>query len=279
MTIFNAFILGLVQGLTEFLPVSSSGHLAIFDRLLGINDSNVAFAVLLHLATLISVSFIYYRDILELVREFFGMIFDLFRGKFNIRSPYRKLLILLIVATIPAAVLGLLLNDWFDTFMANLLLVGCMLLLTCLLMFLVDRLPGGVKNEKASSGNKKATALDALFVGIAQAFALLPGLSRSGSTIVAGRIRKFDKNFAIRFSFLMSIPTILGAVLLEGYSAIKTGSFSVELLPAIVGFITAAAVGIVAIKFLIKLLNQKKFYYFGIYCAVAGIVSIVLHFI
>ena len=272
MTTFNAFILGLVQGLTEFLPVSSSGHLAIFGRLLGIEEPDVAFAVLLHLATLISVSFIYYRDIIELAREFFGMIFDLFRGKFNIRSPYRKLLILLIVATIPAAILGLLLNDWFDALMANLLLVGCMLILTCLLMFLVDRLPNGKKDEKTT------TVWDALLVGIAQAFALMPGLSRSGSTITSGHMRGFNKKFAVRFSFLMSIPTILGAVLLEGYDAIKTGAFSVELMPAIVGFITAALVGIIAIKFLIKLLNQKKFYYFGIYCAVAGVVSIVLHF-
>jgi len=273
MGIFDAFILGLIQGLTEFLPVSSSGHLAIFQSILNVPEAGATFAILLHLATLISVMVVYYRDVVELIREFFGMIFDLFRGKFNIRSPYRRLLILLIIATIPTVIMGLLFSEWFDTLMANLLIVGCMLLITCGLMFLIDRFPSGNKDEK------NATVWDALTVGIVQSVALLPGLSRSGSTITAGRARRFDKNFAIKFSFLMSIPAILGAVLLEGYKTIKDGGLAFDLMPMLIGFVTAAVVGIFAIKFLIKLLNKKKFYLFGIYCAVAGVAAIVLHFV
>lgn len=275
MNVFEALILGLVQGLTEFLPVSSSGHLVIFSQILNVNieDGN-AFSVLLHVATFISVCFVYYKDILELIKEFFLLIGDLFRGKLDLKRPYRRMLIMLIIATIPAVLVGLLFKMFdLDAMLSNLLVVGFMLLLTATLMYLVDK----CNLNRYDAANAKYRS--SFFVGLAQACALMPGLSRSGSTITAARALGYKKEFAIKFSFLMSLPAILGAAVLEGASLIKDGGFSVEALPLIVGFVAAAVAGILAIKFLINLLNKNKFYIFSIYCGIAGLLCIIFSFI
>ncbi len=275
MGIFEALIMGLVQGLTEFLPVSSSGHLVIFGEILGLHmaDGN-AFAVFLHLATFISVCVVYYKDIIELIKEFFLMIADICRGRFDFKRPYRRMLIMLIIATIPAVVLGFVFKMFdIDTKLSNLLVVGFMLLITAALMFVVDKFN---RNAFDASNAKYGSSF---MVGLAQACALMPGLSRSGSTITAARALGYKKEFAIKFSFLMSLPAILGAAALEGAGLIRDGGFSVEALPLAVGFIAAAVSGVLAIKFLINLLNKNKFYFFSIYCAIAGILSIVFGFI
>lgn len=275
MSIFEALIMGLVQGLTEFLPVSSSGHLVIFSEILGLNleDGN-AFSVLLHLATFISVCIIYYKDIIELIKEFFLLIGDIFRGRFDMTRPYRRMLIMIIIATIPAVIVGAIFSIFdIDEMISNLTVVGIMLLVTAVLMYAIDRFGEGKYDAK------NATYTSSLLVGLAQACALLPGLSRSGSTITASRAAGYKKEFAIKFSFLMSLPAILGAAVLEGAGLIADGGFSVELAPLAVGFIAAAVSGILAIKFLINLLNKNRFYIFSIYCGIVGIVSIVCSFV
>ncbi len=275
MSIFEALIMGLVQGLTEFLPVSSSGHLVIFGEILNLNleDGN-AFSVLLHLATFISVCIIYYKDIVELIKEFFLLIGDIFRGRFDMTRPYRRMLIMIIIATIPAVLAGALFSIFgIDEMLSNLTVVGFMLLITSVLMYVIDKFGDGRYDAK------NATFTSSLLVGLAQACALLPGLSRSGSTITASRAAGYKKDFAIKFSFLMSLPAILGAAVLEGAGLIADGGFSVELAPLAVGFIAAAVSGILAIKFLINLLNKNRFYIFSIYCGIAGIVSIVCSFV
>lgn len=267
--------MGLVQGLTEFLPVSSSGHLVIFGEILGLQiDDGNAFAVLLHLATFISVCIVYYKDIIELIKEFFLMIADICRGRFDFKRPYRRMLIMLIIATVPAVVVGVIFKMFdIDAILSNLLMVGFMLLITAVLMFIVDRF------NKNTFDALNAKYSSAFAVGLAQACALMPGLSRSGSTITAARALGYKKEFAIKFSFLMSLPAILGAAVLEGAGLIGSGGFSVEIVPLAVGFIAAAVSGVLAIKFLINLLNKNKFYFFSVYCALAGAVSIVFGFI
>lgn len=267
--------MGLVQGFTEFLPISSSGHLVIFSNILNIQiDDGNAFAVFLHLATLVSVVFVYYRDVIALIREFFLWIADIFRGRFAIRTPYRRMLILLIVATIPAVIVGAVFSIFeLDAMLSNLLVVGFMLLLTAVLMFIVDRFGEGRQTAE------NATVFSSVLIGLAQACALMPGLSRSGSTITAARACGYKKEFAIKFSFLMSLPAILGAAVLEGASLIQEGTFSVEWLPMVIGFVAAALSGILAIKFLINLLRKNRFYIFSIYCFIVGAICLVFSFL
>lgn len=275
MSVWEALIMGLVQGLTEFLPVSSSGHLVIFGEILNlqIEDGN-AFSVLLHVATFLSVCFIYYKDIIELIKEFFLMIGDIFRRKGDWNRPYRRMLIMLIIATIPAVVVGLIFKLFgLDAMLSNLLVVGLMLLVTAALMYFVDH----CNTNRYDASN--ATYKSSLAVGLAQACALMPGLSRSGSTITAARAAGYKKEFAIKFSFLMSLPAILGAAVLEGAGLIMDGGFAIEALPLIVGFIAAAVSGILAIKFLINLLNKNRFYVFSIYCGIVGLICIVFSII
>ena len=263
--------MGFVQGLTEFLPVSSSGHLVIFGELLNINiEEGNAFNVLLHVATFISVCFVYYKDVIELIKEFFFMIGDICRGKFDFSRPYRRMLVMLIIATIPAVVIGLVfkLLD-LEAALSNVLTVGIMLLFTSALMYLIDKFAEGTFD--ASNAKYKS----ALWVGIMQACALMPGLSRSGSTITAARALGYKKDFAIKFSFLMSLPAILGAAVLEGADLLLSGGFNVEFTPLALGFIAAAISGILAIKFLINLLNKNRFYIFSIYCGIVGVISII----
>lgn len=275
MSVWEALIMGLVQGLTEFLPVSSSGHLVIFGEILNlqIEDGN-AFSVLLHVATFLSVCFIYYKDIIELIKEFFLMIGDIFRRKGDWNRPYRRMLIMLIIATIPAVVVGLIFKLFgLDAMLSNLLVVGLMLLVTAALMYFVDH----CNTNRYDASN--ATYKSSLAVGLAQACALMPGLSRSGSTITAARAAGYKKEFAIKFSFLMSLPAILGAAVLEGAGLIMDGGFAIEALPLIVGFIAAAVSGILAIKFLINLLNKNRFYVFSIYCGIVGLICIIFSII
>lgn len=271
MNIFEAIIMGLVQGLTEFLPVSSSGHLVIFGEILNLRfDEGNAFSVLLHVATFLSVCFVYYKDIAELIKEFFLFIGDICRGKLNLNRPYRRMLIMLIIATIPAVAVGVTFKMFnIDALLSNLLVVGFMLLVTSVLMYIVDKCN---KNNYDASNAKYSGSF---FVGLAQACALMPGLSRSGSTITAARALGYKKEFAIKFSFLMSLPAILGAAVLEGASLIKSGGFSVEALPLAAGFIAAAVSGILAIKFMVNLLNRNKFYIFSAYCGIVGLICIV----
>ncbi len=274
MTYLATIILGIVQGLTEFLPVSSSGHLAIFKHIPMIREAilpfteNLAFDTMLHLATLISVFIVFWRDIWALICAFFGFLADLFRGKPNLHDPYRKMVLMLIIAVIPAAVIGLLFQSEIEALAESLTVVGFALLITAVITWLSDKLANGRKTAE-TAGYKSA-----LYVGIFQAFAMIPGVSRSGSTIFGGLLNGFDKQFAVKFSFLLSIPTILGASLLQTIDMVREGFDMAYLFPFIAGGIAAAIVGIFAIKFLVNLLSKNKFYFFSIYCALVGIAVI-----
>lgn len=274
MSLLQALLAGIVQGVTEFLPVSSSGHLVILHTLFGEGDgSNLAFTVFLHLATLLSVIIVFHKDVLSLFREFLSFSADCFRGKPSIRTPERRFLIMIILGSIPAAVVGgllVLLN--YDDVLENIFVVAVMLLITAALMFLVDKLGKGRKTEK------NAPIGTAWVVGLFQAIAILPGLSRSGSTIFGGLVSGFTKEFAVRFSFILSIPTIIGAGLVQLISLVRSDSISVEPLYWLVGFAAATLCGVFAIKFIKVLIQSSKFYIFSIYCLLASAFAFLLGF-
>ena len=272
MQYIQSIILGLVQWLTEFLPVSSSGHLAIFKHIFGEEffTSGITFDIMLHIGTLIAVFAVYYKDIWELILEFFRLVGDIFHGKFEIKTPYRRMLLMLIVASIPAAVFGLLVKDFVETVSADRLwVVGVCLLVTAALLYISDKIAKGTKDAK------DLTVSNSLVIGTFQAFAILPGISRSGSTIVGGLFEGFSREFAVKFSFLLSIPAILGAAVLDFKDVLSTG-FDMSPLAALLGVVVAAASGFLAIKVLLKLVKNGKFKYFAYYCVAVGIVTLVL---
>lgn len=275
MTVIKAFILGLIQGISEFLPISSSGHLSIAGRLMGMDPeaSNLlSFNILLHVATLVAVFIVYHKDIWEMIKAFFGMIGDLFTGK-GLRLKeflYRRLVLMLIAATIPAVIAALFLGDIIEN--PQLWQIGIFLIVTAVLLFLSEKLGGGdVDMEKMSTKR-------AFLVGCFQGLGTLPGISRSGSTIVGGLFCKLNKETAVRFSFLLSIPAILGALVLDIKDIFSAGSQALPVIPVIVGMITAAVSGYFAIRFLLKLVQKSKLSYFSIYCVLAGVFAIILNF-
>jgi len=273
MTWLQALFSGVIQGLTEFLPISSSGHLVIFNALFGAGESgDLAFTVFLHLATLLAVVVCFRKDLWALIREFFAALGDLLRGRPNFKTPERRFLVMVVVATIPAVLAGALVKLLhFDSILESILVVAVMLLVTAVFMFLIDRLKG-VYTEK------DAPYWVSLLVGCLQAVAILPGLSRSGSTIFGGVLGGFKKEFAVKFAFILSIPAILGAALLEGLDVIKSGSLNIDPVNWLVGFAAAAACGVLAIKFIRLLIKNNKFYVFGIYCLLASVVAFLTGF-
>ncbi len=275
MSVIKALILGLIQGISEFLPISSSGHLAIAGKIMGMDpeaDNLLSFNILLHVATLVAVFIVYKKDIWEMIKAFFAMIGDVCKGKgLRLREfTYRRLIIMLIAATIPAVFAALLLGDIIEN--PALWQIGIFLIITAILLFLSEKLAGGnVDIEKMSVKR-------AFCVGCFQGLGTLPGISRSGSTIVGGLFCGLNKQTAVRFSFLMSIPAILGALVLDIKDMFEATSQTLSLLPVAVGMITAAVSGYFAIKFLLKIVEKSKLSYFSIYCTLAGIVAIILNF-
>ncbi|MDK2798521.1 MAG: undecaprenyl-diphosphatase [Clostridiales bacterium] len=269
MNTFVAIVLGIVQGLTEFLPISSSGHLVIFQELFGMNDleeSHLLFDTLLHFGTLLSIFLVYNKDMYYLIKEFFGILTDISKGEVNIHaSPYRKMIMLLITATIPTVIIGLLFKDMFDLMFKSIRVVGFTLLFTGFLLSISNKLISGSKDEA------DAKYSNAFIIGLFQGMAIMPGISRSGSTIVAGLLNGFKKEFAVKFSFLISIPAILGAAVLQIPDLLRQGMDNIIIFPYIAGTLAAAITGFIAIKFLINLLNKGKFYLFSYYCWGVGV--------
>ena len=268
MTYIEAVILGLVQGLAEFLPISSSGHLALLQQFFGIKEDNVLlFAVLLHVGTLISVFIIYWKDIWELIVELFLTIKDIFTGK-GLRldeRPVRKLGVMIIVATIPTGLIGILFNDFFDGLYNSIVPIGAGLLVTGCLLVIAERM--GTSNR----GIKEMNFRNAIFVGVVQGIAICPGISRSGSTLFGSLLCNLDRTFAVKFVFLISIPSILGSAVMEAPDAIAAGMNMSDLGPIIVGMIVAAVSGLIAIKTMIKVVSNKKLNYFSYYVWLLGI--------
>ncbi len=267
LTILEAIILGLLQGLAEFLPISSSGHLAIAQYFFGIKgDSVLLFAVLLHIGTLVSVFIVYWQDIKDLIVEFFKLIKDLVTGKGLCLegNPTRRLGCLIVVASIPTAIIGLTLNDTFGGFYTSMVAVGCSLIFTGIILVVAEKIGKGKKN---ASDMKFGSAL---FVGLMQGVAIMPGVSRSGSTIFAGLLSGQERVFAVKFAFLVSIPAIIGSFLLEVPDAISAGVSMSQLLPILLGMLVAAVSGYLAIKFMIKIVSKQKLAYFSVYTILLG---------
>ena len=275
MTIIKAVILGLIQGLSEFLPISSSGHLAIAGRLMGMDpeaDGLLFFNILLHVATLAAVFIVYWADIWGMIKAFFAMVGDLFTGKgLGLdKDVYRRLVVMLIVGTLPAVGAALLFGGLIEN--PPLFAIGIFLIITALLLFVSDKLGSGKKELETM------TVRDSLVIGCFQALGTLPGISRSGSTIVGGLFSRLEKNVAVRFSFLLSIPAILGALVLD-LKDLASGAVSIAS-PAciIVGMLVAGVSGYFAIKFLLNIVRRRSLSIFSVYCLIAGVVAIVLDF-
>ncbi len=273
MNYLMSIIMGAIQGVAEFLPISSSGHLALFQAFFGMEDvesSHMFFSVLLHFGTFISVCIVYRKDVVDMIREFFGGIAALFsRGGAREKIPEaRRLVMLIIVATLPLFVM-VFLKDYVAVLFESTIAVSLALIATGFILYFSDRLAKGRKTER------NATVADAVVIGVAQAIAVIPGLSRSGTTISAGMLRGFDRSFAVRFSFLMSLPAVLGANILELKDAVEVG-FDTSLLPVyLVGVIVAGVVGYFSIRLVKSLADQGKFGRFAYYCWAVGGISLV----
>lgn len=272
MTILQAILLGLVQGLTEFLPVSSSGHLVLVQKLLGVNPETdfMLFSVLLHFGTLLAVVIAFWPDIKQLFLEFFRWIGDGFKIK---NQPYRRFIVMLLITVVPMfAILPV--KSFLEEAMGSTLIVGIMLLVTAALLLFSERGAHGRKTER------DATWLDALIVGVMQCFAVLPGLSRSGTTMVGGLLRGFSREFAVRFAFIMSLPVILGANILEVGDAIAaTPAVPTPVYIYVIGVLVALVSGLAAIKMVKFVAKRGNFRPFVVYCTLIGIVTIVVSFV
>ncbi|MCQ2551547.1 MAG: undecaprenyl-diphosphate phosphatase [Clostridia bacterium] len=270
MTYIQAVILGLVQGLAEFLPISSSGHLSLLQNIFGIDEGILFFTVMFHLGTLISLFIVYWNDIWELIVELVLTIKDLVTRK-GLRleeRPIRKLGVMIIVTTAITGIIGIFFEDMFEAMYSSCIKIGIGLLITGFLLYFSERI--GRANRNIDRMNFR----NAIFIGIMQGVAIWPGISRSGLTLVSGLTCNFDRAFAVKYAFLISIPTILGSFLLEFKEAIADGITLSVLGPSAVGVVVAAISGLVAIKAMIKVVANKKLKYFSYYVWVVGILAI-----
>lgn len=275
MTYWNAVLLGIVQGLTEFLPVSSSGHLAILQNFLRIGDleNRMLFDVLLHLGTLGAIFFAYHAELRALGREGLTML-HLKKQRCGQKPDLlkRRMLLFLLVATlplIPAAIL----NHFLDPLFSDTFFIGCALLATGFLLLAADRFGHGNKTEKAM------TLSDALMIGLGQMIAVVPGLSRSGTTISVGLLRGLDRSYAVRFSFFLSIPAVLGANLLSLIQTFSDGVNWSEVPMYLCGVLAAFVSGYLAIFALQRIVQRGKFGGFCYYCWGAGLLTLILSLI
>ena len=272
MTYLSSFLLGLVQGLAEFLPISSSGHLSIAQNLLGLNtEIPEFFDVLLHLGTLVAVFVAYWRDICDMVVELIRGVGDLVHGTTPRQvPPARRLILLIIVGTLPLFIL-LPIHKQVQALSNNMVFIGAALVVTGFLLFACDLVRKGKKTERT------ATIADVLVVGLGQAIATMPGISRSGMTITTGCFMGFERKFAVRFSFLLSIPAVLGANILSLKDALDTGIIWAEVPMYVVGVITAAVVGYACIRLLRLVAEKGRFGAFAYYCWAVGLLTLLLN--
>ncbi|MDE7314014.1 MAG: undecaprenyl-diphosphate phosphatase [Eubacterium sp.] len=290
MSLLEAIIMGLIQGITEFLPVSSSGHLALFQIAFDLEETGLLFDCLLHFGTLIAVFIVYFRDIWKMICEGFGIIGDFF---FNAKTAvarlagnhdkkyrriicngYRKFVMLVIVSTIPTGLIGVTASDLIEQASKILIVPGICLIITSILLFIADRCKEGSKTPRHVSYT------NAFIIGICQGFATLPGISRSGTTITACLLSGFDRKFAVKYSFIMSIPAILGSVVLQLFDLENVAEISpAEWTNYLVGTLVSAIVGYICIKIMLYVVRQKKYTIFSVYCLIVGVISIITYFV
>ena len=270
-----AIVLGAVQGVAEFLPISSSGHLSLLQHFFAMEEPDALYNILLHFATLIAVCVVYWQDVVDMIVEFFRGIAALLSHEEGRGNPPegRRLVLLVILGTLPLF-LVLPFDDLVEGMGANPMFVSLMLLLTGCILFLSDQYGGGRKNVRT------ATVKDVLLVGLAQGMATIPGLSRSGTTISAGMALGFDRNFAVRYSFLMSLPAVFGATLLKIIKVAKAGTLDMELLPMyLAGMVVAGVVGYFSVRLVKLLADQGKFGRFAYYCWIVGAIALTASFL
>lgn len=275
MNLLQAIIMGIVQGLTEFLPISSSGHLVLLENLIGVKaETGIFFAVMLHVGTLFSVVIVFYKDIFHIIREFFLMTGEMLKGRGLAvkRNPYRNMAVMIIIATIPTGVIGIVFNDMFEGLFSSVRAVSVTLLVTGIILYISDKLNKGRKKPE------DIRVKDAVVVGLFQGAAITPGISRSGSTIFGGLLMGFNRELATKFSFILSIPAIGGAALLEGMEFIEKPAVHQSLFITVAGMLSAAVAGTFAIRFLVVLLNRGKLHYFSYYCWCIGILALIASF-
>ena len=258
MEILEAIVLGIIQGLTEFLPVSSSGHLELAKAILGdssVSKYSLGFTVVLHFATALSTLVVFRKEVLEIFK-------GLFQFKWNTEFKFS---LKIVISMLPAVIIGLLFEKELESFFeGKILLVGCMLLITAVLLLLTD---------KAKNTKKEVSFLNAILIGVSQAIAMVPGISRSGATISTSVLLGVDRTRAAKFSFLMVVPLIFGKISKD----LVSGRFKLTILrntSYLAGFIAAFLAGLVACKWMISLVKRSKLSYFSIYCAIVGSIAI-----
>ena len=287
MNLLQAILMGIIQGATEFLPVSSSGHLAIFKNIFGVEtDTGILFDILLHFGTLVAIFIVYWADIKKLVIEGLKIVGDCCVNLVNfiknktskeeqiypyrkiVCTAYRKFVMLILVSTLTTTVIAVPFDKAIGHAGDTLLIPGICLCITSVILYFADRLPAGKKSVA------KATYRNAIFVGLAQTVATLPGISRSGSTITAGLACGYTRKFTVKYSFIMSIPAVL-----EIPDLFKSSISGTDVVNYIVGMVVAGVVGYLCIKFMLYTVKKKNFKGFSIYCMIAGIVSVIWYFV
>lgn len=270
MDIISVIIQGIIQGLTEFLPISSSGHLSVAQHFMNVGEESLLISIVLHLGTLLAVIIAFRKRIIGIIKEFFLAIGDIFTGKFrwSKMNDDRRMMVMIIIATL-ILVPVYFFKDFFTSVEGDgdIIFEGCAFLFTALLLILSDACVKGLKT------GKDIKLKDAVIIGLFQCVALFPGVSRSGSTTTAGLFCGLTRETAVSFSFILGIPAILGGSLLEIKEVVETGA-EIEILPLVIGFAVAAVVGLLAIKLVKVIINHDKFKIFGIYALILGILCI-----
>lgn len=273
MTLFKAIILGIIQGITEFLPVSSSGHLVLFSNLFKIQEPSLVFEIVVHVGTLVSVFVVFWDDVVTLLSSFVKLIKNPKDYKNLVQNdPGCALIKNIVLATIPVIIFAVVFKTQVEQLFTSSLFVGFMLLITGTILYVTERLK--IKRKSID----KLTGIDSLIIGIGQSFAILPGISRSGTTIAMGLGRGLERESAAKFSFLLTIPAILGALvfsfkdLLKGSDVLSFGSLGA-------GFIASAITGYFAIRFLLELIKKGKLVWFSYYTWFMGALVIILNIV
>ncbi len=268
MEFVPALLLGIVQGLTEFLPISSSGHLVIFQRLLGVEYPGISFEIAVHLGTFLAVVVVYSEDIYKIIAAVVGGLVDVRKGRTSLavwfQNEYVRLALMIVIGSVPTALIGFTLRDRFEALFSSLTAVGYALLITGLILWLTAFRRGG---RRDISGMR---FIDALLIGIAQGAAITPGISRSGTTIAAALFLGLDRRTAARYSFLLALPTVLGAGMVDILHSVVS-PHPVAVTPMVLGGVTAAIAGWLAIKVLLRFLLTGYLFIFSLYCWLVGL--------
>lgn len=266
MDYLKMIILGIIQGISEFLPISSSGHLAVLQRLLGFEEPGLFIAQMLHFGTFLSVLFVFRKDVINLIIEFLNLIKNIFGKNKTAINPSQKVALYIILASIPTVIIALLFEDTFAAFYSNMKFISVMFLITAAMLYATDHF-------KPYKEIHQVNMFGPIGIGLVQGMAILPGISRSGSTIFAGTSIDIKKSEAARFSFLLSLPATFGAFLFGVMDVVKSGAEASFSIPLVIGVIISFIVGVISLKFLLDLVNKNKLKYFSIYLIIISIIT------